>query len=105
MLELRPMGTSWLGLMKHSTANDRGAHWLCASRQPSDVLTTETGDGQVDKLLRGMGLGKTEAALYGPGQSRIRPGMGVCPECRGIGANRRVEGLRAYLGRFRIVGP
>ena len=91
--------------MKHSTADERGANWLCASRQPSDVLTTETGDGQVDKLLRLVGHDKTEAALYGPEPSRIRPGMGVCSECRGIRANRRVDGLRAYLGRFGIVGP
>ncbi len=64
----------------------RGANWLCASRQPGDVLTTETGDGQVDKLLRVVGHDKTEAALYGPGPSRIRPGTGVCEECRGIRA-------------------
>ena len=108
------MGSSWLGLMKHSTADDRGANWLCASRQPSDVLTTETGDGQVDKLLRVVGHDKTEAAPDGPGPSsacgshphRERVPRVLLDQATDLGLGERglTQG-RYELGHQRVVGP
>src|SRR4051794_38006971 len=64
----------------------------CAPRgKPGDVLSTETGDGQVVKLHRGVGYFKTEGRALLDGTITHSARDGVSPECRGIRASRRVD--------------
>jgi hypothetical protein len=58
---------------------------------PGEVLTTETGDGQVVKLHRGVGHDNTEGRALLAGTIAHSATDGVFPECRGIRARRRVD--------------
>ena len=88
--------------MKHSTADDRGANGCAPRGEPGDVPTPETGDGQVVKLHRGVGHDKTEGRALLAGTIAHSARDGVCPECRGIRASRRVDvGFRRGV----VAGP
>jgi hypothetical protein len=73
--------------MKHSPADDRGANCYAPRGKPDDMRTTESGDGQVVKLHRGVGHDKTEGRALLAGNIAPSANDVVSPESRGIRAS------------------